>query len=233
MKPTRKTLLFVLALAIGLVITGALVRAASPGEDFSWLSVSEGGIVVGLPGSAGEGEGEGESEYIEPPPHTMVFAPVPEPEGEEEAGMNTVAFVNGGLVGSIGLGVALDAVLMLLPEGSSPTGNAMAALTAEDAGIASGTFDESSNFTRKASVMCTSTGDVIVQLGEPTTGEGEGEGEGENGAKMFTGQKSLESAAANSENSILREFEEVIAGLPDIFHVPWPPALSPSEVTVP
>lgn len=66
-------MLFVLALSIGLAFAVALVRAAAPGQDFEWLSVSEGGILLGA--SGGEGEGEGEAEPA--PPHTVLFAPRP------------------------------------------------------------------------------------------------------------------------------------------------------------
>lgn len=51
MKPSRKTALFVCALALGRALTVALVCAASPEEDFEWLSVSVGSAFVGASGS--------------------------------------------------------------------------------------------------------------------------------------------------------------------------------------
>jgi len=174
MKSTRKAVLFALALAAGLTIAVALVRAATPGQNFEWLSVSEGGILIGASGEGGEGEGEA---FI-PPPNMLVFA----------ENFGAVAFLDGGAAGTLDAGGAPEALLLL--ETAEQTGTVgMGALLGGHAGLASGRFElepegegeeEGLVFVPHASVTCTTYGDVIIQLGPAQEGEsflGDGGGE--------------------------------------------------------
>ena len=79
MKQWVKYVCVVAGIVCGLAVTTAIVRAASAGEDFSWLSTSEGGIRIGTPGAEGEDT---------PEPNTLEFFPGP----EGEPGVNKVVF---------------------------------------------------------------------------------------------------------------------------------------------
>ncbi len=158
MSPVRRTVLFVAALAIGLLLAVALVRAATPGQDFEWLSVSEGGIRIGA--VAGEGEGP------VPLPNTLEFAPAPNGAG--------ILFHDSGMAVAVDASYVPKAYLALL-AGESPT----ALLLSQDTAMMSGRFEsggegegEGTYFVPGSSIICAADGDVIVRLAY--TGESQG-----------------------------------------------------------
>lgn len=171
MKLSRKTALYVCALAIGILLAVALVRAASPGENFEWLAVSDGGILIG--GSVGEGEGEGEQEPA--PSNTLVFTP--SATGDASA----VMFQDGGGIGAVDSESMPETTLMFLTA-EETLDDPAALLASGDVAMSSGHFEVASegegegeevDFVAHSSVICTSDGDVIIQLAHSAEGEGE------------------------------------------------------------
>lgn len=167
MGASRKTALFVCALVIGLALAVALVRAAVPGQDFEWLSVSEGGIRIGT--GEGEGEGEGQGQPAGPPANTLEFA--------AGSGSGQILFHDGGFAGfrnSGGLGTYGEAEL---PESMLEMGNssgAYAMLTSQTVGMASAGYETENEgegggtvFVQNSAVVCMSNGDVVVYLARP------------------------------------------------------------------
>lgn len=205
MIPSRRTLLLVLALVIGISLAVVLVRAATPGENFEWLAVTEGGILIG--GSVGEGEGEAEP----PTSNTLTFVDPPAPDS------SAVVFSDEGAVGTMNQQGHPEAALALVTEafeGELEEGevahNSSGLLMGGDAGIMSGYFDESFDFVPASAVFCTLGGDVVVQLGYAAEGEGE--------ESMMAGQGGTEFSESSGASSLREMLERIPRRIP----IPWP-----------
>lgn len=174
MSTFRKLAFFVCALIIGLSIAVALVRAASPGQDFDWLSVSQGGMRIGAaPGEGeGEGEGEGQGQPEAPPANTLEFA--------AGAGDGQIWFQDGGFAvfrNNGGIATVADGELPenMLMMNSEPA----AMLISEAALLVSARFESvegemegegesgGAMLVPNSGVVCMPDGDVVVRLGHP------------------------------------------------------------------
>ena len=184
MRRSIKAFLFSLA-ALGICVG---VVYATAGADFDWLSVSDGGILVGDEGAEGEN--------------------VPTPDVIEFVNADSaVLFDDGGAVfaeGPMNMGSmdssAPASMLMLWPDSSSEASmGAVLVSLVGDVGMGFAHL-EGGDMVPEASVLCQQNGDVIVQLGAAAEGEGEGEEEsllGGGGRGASLSASAAESAEAN------------------------------------
>jgi hypothetical protein len=179
-------------LSVGLLLTiavvGGLVYAVtpSPGEDFEWVSTGTGGIRVGEAGDEGEGI-EADTLKFANPDSGIVFA---EDGHVGSAAALVVSSETMTMVAAAVEGEELSSALVVSVESftEGEEANCTAGLMSVTGGvtIASGHFAAEGEgepvFVPHAGVVCSHTGDVVVQLGLVAPG-----GEGEGGESMMAG----------------------------------------------
>jgi hypothetical protein len=207
-------------------VTTALVRAVSSGEDFSWLSVSEGGIWIGDSGSEGESVPEPNTlEFIQDESQLLfsgnssniVFS-----EGGQLLGVDSLELLSTeAIIASAGplSWQFLDpkALLFLAAAPVLETMSAGIMTLFGDVGITTGYLSEEGEqeFYPRASVLCTQAGDVIIRLGDVYAGTGYSP-EGEGDRMMGAAQEALSRESASTSSGIPR----IYSGKLPRFHVP-------------
>jgi hypothetical protein len=181
----RKYAGLTIGLLVTLAVVGGLVYAVtpSPGEDFEWVSTGAGGIRVGEAGDEGESIEPDIIEFANPGSR-VVFAEDGRVESATElvASSATMVLVKAGEDLSSALVVSVES----FTEGEEA--NCTAGLMSVTGGvtIASGHFAAEGEgepvFVPHAGVVCSHTGDVVVQLGSVAPGGG-----GEGGESMMAG----------------------------------------------
>ena len=177
-------------LLLTLAVVGGLVYAVSPGEDFEWVSTGTGGIRVGESGAEGQSIEADTLEFANPG-SGISFA-----ENGRIATVNELVASSATVVMvSAGTGDDPSSALVVseesLSEGEETNLTAALMSVTGNVAVSAGHYEGASDFVPHAGVVCSQTGDVVVQLGSV---EEEGEGEGEGGESMMAGGGSGDSA---------------------------------------
>jgi hypothetical protein len=181
-----------------LAVVGGLVYAV-PGADFEWISTGTGGIRVGEAGTEGEGVEPDILEFTNPD-SGIVFAE----NGYVGSGNELVASSQTTVMVVAGSGEELSSALVVSEESitEGEEANCTAGLISVTGGVtmASGHFAAEGEgepvFVPHAGIVCSHTGDVVVQLGSVAPG-----GEGEGGESMMAG-------GGSGGDSLMQEISE-------------------------